>query len=397
MTRRLHARLLPLYLAAFFQAFNLWYAIEKMFMRQIGFDDAAIALAVALFTAVTLLVETPSGILADRWSRRGVLIIASLAMIICSTLAGFSDSVPMYLLAISFIGVYYALFSGTYEAVIYDTLIDKTGSGAGFEKYYGRLQIVSSIALISGSSLSGLLSRLFSLEAVYFMTVPFMVISIILLLCFNEPTLHKKQTVVPIRHQIRDTFKSLTTSRHIRLVALSIMLLTLTSSLIFEFNQLWYLALALPVAAFGAAGALVQACLGIGGFLAGILPKRRIIYLVVGALMLTSAGALTTPTPAVVIPALVILQSLVIMLTIIMARSLHESVPSTNRAGVTSAISTATKLLFIPAALLFGFISEKESVFTSSWLVMGLVAILGLVGWKIFARMSSGSQITAQN
>lgn len=60
MNRKLWIRLTPLYIAAFLQAFNLWYAIEKIFMRSIGFDDVAIGIAAALSTAVIILLEALS-------------------------------------------------------------------------------------------------------------------------------------------------------------------------------------------------------------------------------------------------------------------------------------------------------------------------------------------------
>jgi hypothetical protein len=43
----LHKRFVPLYIAAFFQSFVLWYSIEKLFMRTIGFNNAGIGIIVA--------------------------------------------------------------------------------------------------------------------------------------------------------------------------------------------------------------------------------------------------------------------------------------------------------------------------------------------------------------
>lgn len=384
MKRRLSFRLAPLYLAAFLQAFNLWYAIEKMFMRGIGFDDAAIALAVALFTVVTLLVEAPSGILADRWSRKGVLIIASVAMIFCSVIAGLSETTWMYMMALVFIGVYYAMYSGAYEAVVYDTLVEESGSGKGFEKYYGRLQALSSLALVSGSLLSGLISHFYGLQAVYFLTVPFMVLSIIVLVLFKEPHIHKAAITVPVHRQLHDTYKALTKTAKVRWCMLGLILLTISSGLIFEFNQLWYLALGMAVVFYAATGALVQACLGIGGLLAGYLRQTPVVTLLCSTLIIFCATLLTVSVTFVVIIGLVVLQSLLVALTILVARQLHDAIPSNNRAGVVSAISTISKLCFIPAALLFGLISRQQSVFESAWILVVLALLLTPVLVKIF-------------
>lgn len=376
MNRRLSARLAPLYIAAFLQAFNLWYAIEKVFMRGVGFDDAAIALAVALFTVVTLLVETPSGILADRWSRKGVLILASCALIVCTIAGGLSDSVPLYTTALLFIGVYFALYSGTYEAIVYDTLVEENASGTGFEKYYGRLQVYSSIALVSGSLLSGVISHFYGLQTVYFLTVPFTLLSIVFLFKFREPQLHKTRVFVPVRQQVSATFKALASTGKVRWLVLSLVILTVSTSLIFEFNQLWYLALALPIVAVAFSNALVQSCIGIGGLLASKLRRTPLMIGLVGCILVASALLLTIPSSIIIVSGLVVLQSILIALTIVVAKRLHDTVASTNRAGVVSAISTVSKLSFIPLALIFGVISRELNVFHSAWIIVALILLL---------------------
>ena len=71
----LRRRLAPLYAAVFLQGLVLWVPIEKLFMTSIGFDAAGVGLMAAVYAAVVPFFELPSGILADRWSRRGVLIL----------------------------------------------------------------------------------------------------------------------------------------------------------------------------------------------------------------------------------------------------------------------------------------------------------------------------------
>src|SRR6266567_5901515 len=72
-------RLLPLFIAAFSQGLVLWAPIEKVFLRSLGFDQAALGLMAACYASLIPLRDLFSGILADRWSRKGVLILASVA------------------------------------------------------------------------------------------------------------------------------------------------------------------------------------------------------------------------------------------------------------------------------------------------------------------------------
>ena len=108
----LQRRLMPLYLAVFLQGFLLWVPVEKLFMSEIGFDPASVGLMAAAYAAVVPIIEIPSGILADRWSRRGVLIISSIALGLCALIGGLSNNVATYIVSALILGVYFAMYSG---------------------------------------------------------------------------------------------------------------------------------------------------------------------------------------------------------------------------------------------------------------------------------------------
>ena len=77
---RVRKRLRPLFVAGFFLGISFWAPVEKLFLSHIGFTAATIGLLAATYAVVVPFLEIPSGILADRWSRRGVLMIADLAL-----------------------------------------------------------------------------------------------------------------------------------------------------------------------------------------------------------------------------------------------------------------------------------------------------------------------------
>jgi MFS family permease len=70
----------------------------------------------AIYAVVVPTLEVPSGVLADRWSRRGVLILASGAAIVSVVIGGLSQSVAVYMIAAAFLGVFFALQSGTFDS-----------------------------------------------------------------------------------------------------------------------------------------------------------------------------------------------------------------------------------------------------------------------------------------
>jgi hypothetical protein len=86
--RTVGRRLLPLQAGIALQNFMLWVAVEKLFMSEIGFTAVSIGVMAAAYAVVVPLLEVPSGILADRWSRNGLLVLASVALAASSLLGG---------------------------------------------------------------------------------------------------------------------------------------------------------------------------------------------------------------------------------------------------------------------------------------------------------------------
>ena len=74
--RTLARRLVPLQVAMAMQGLILWVPVEKLFMSEIGFTPASVGVMAAAYAAVVPLLEVPSGILADRWSRNRIMVLS---------------------------------------------------------------------------------------------------------------------------------------------------------------------------------------------------------------------------------------------------------------------------------------------------------------------------------
>ena len=56
-------------------------------------------------------------------------------------MGGLSTNVATYVVAAMILGVYFALNSGTVDSIVYDTVLEETGSSALYEKWIGRVRI----------------------------------------------------------------------------------------------------------------------------------------------------------------------------------------------------------------------------------------------------------------
>lgn len=391
-TTRISKRLMPLYAGAFFQGFIFWYSIEKIFMKSIGFDDASIGLMIAFYSTVMLLAEIPSGILADRWSRKGVLILASLALGLSAVIGGLSTNVVTFMISTGFWGVFFALYSGTYDSIVYDTVYEETSSSGHFERFLGRIKAIDSTALVVSSIIGGLIANFLGLRYAFFLTIPFIGFSVLAILKFKEPKLHKLDVATPMIQHIKDTFSAVLKKGSLRPILLVLITVTASTYLILEFSQLWYIALLVPVVLFGPINALLLSTLGLAGLLVTKINFTRslVLFMFLGAMLTTAIGLVFSRNTMVTVFCIVLLTFCLISLNIVFTKLLHDSLSSRIRAGAASAVSTMSRIVVIPISIIFGYVSNRTSIFDASWLIVGLVIIAVILVIKTHTKKSFG-------
>jgi MFS family permease len=379
--RTLARRLRPLQIGVALQGLILWVPIEKLFMTQIGFDAAAVGAMAAAYAAVVPLLEVPSGILADRWSRRWVMILGCVALMASSLIGGLSHSVISYVIGAMVLGAYFAFSSGTVDSVVYDAVVEETGSNELYEKWIGRIRAVESAAFVVSALAGGLLAQYTSTRLTYFVTVPLVGLAIIGFLRFDEPRLHEAAERLTLRSHIALTFRTMITQRTVLRVLLLAAIAGLLSSAVFEFGPLWLVALAAPAVLYGPYWAALVSTLGIGGLLISKLRlERRLMVTVLIILSLTSALLLAwTRSLVIVVAAQVVLGLILAILGIHASQLLHDAVPSSIRAGVSSGAGTMTWLLFLPFSLMFGWVAQQSGVNRSGYLLAGTVVVLAVL------------------
>jgi MFS family permease len=375
------ARLRPLYVAVSLWNVSLWVPIEKLFETEIGFDAASIGVLAAVYAAVVPVLEVPSGVLADRWSRRGVLTLAVVSLALSALIGGLSSNVATYTVSALFLGVFFALQSGTIESMVYDTLLEENGSSDAFERTIGHVRVMESVALVSSALVGGAIAEIAPLRLTYFLTVPFLAGAIAALLAFREPRLHQASESEPLRQQIITTYRTIIGRGRLRPIVTLAVLTALLMQAMLEFGPVWLVALAAPAFVYGPHWAGLMTALGLGGLLGGRLGFSRLAPVAsVGVAMVGCCLVLTLVRVTVaVIAAQVALTLLVVAVSIPITRRLHDAVPSGIRAGVASGVGTLTWLTFLPFAVVFGLVSNRAGVDTAGWSLVVIAAVTALL------------------
>lgn len=123
-----------LYLNTFFEAFELAGASWVALLALRGFSLTDIGILEAIFHAVSLCGEIPSGVIADVLGRKNTMIASRIMCIVSEILMVVSNSFATIAVAIGMCALSYNLASGTREALAYDSL-KLLGREDFYEKY----------------------------------------------------------------------------------------------------------------------------------------------------------------------------------------------------------------------------------------------------------------------
>ncbi len=124
-----------------------FYAI--MFTERGGLTTPQISFLFGLWTLVALLSEVPTGVLADRFSRRTILALGEVLQAMAFITWIFLPNFWGYGLGFTLWGIGYAMGSGSFEAYLYDEL-----KGRGEEKQFSRIYGQAESMLFAGAALA---------------------------------------------------------------------------------------------------------------------------------------------------------------------------------------------------------------------------------------------------
>src|SRR6187551_2065336 len=147
-------------------AASLIWGINTIFLLDAGLTNFEAFAANAFFTAGMVLFEVPTGIVADTVGRRASYLLGTVTLTASTFLYVFLWQIeaPLWEWAIAsmLLGLGFTFFSGAVEAWLVDALT-ATGFSGQMEAVFGRGQIVSGAAMLTGSVAGGFIARQTSL------------------------------------------------------------------------------------------------------------------------------------------------------------------------------------------------------------------------------------------
>src|SRR5438067_3163208 len=150
--------LVRVYAFKFFDAFILILPLYVVMFADAGLTPIQISLCLIAWSAVGFVLQVPSGVIADRYSRRRILAVAQLgrgagfaAWLVYPHFWGFLSGLVLW-------GAKSAFTSGTFEALLYDELKVK-GATATYTRVFGRTRAVQAIGVLLAALGSAAVAR----------------------------------------------------------------------------------------------------------------------------------------------------------------------------------------------------------------------------------------------
>lgn len=364
----LKKQLACIYTSDFFSGLRITDAVWVALLAARGFSLWEIGLAESVYHIVSLFCEVPSGMAADLLGRRKTLLSGGVLTVTCNLLMAFAPNLFTICLAMGLNALAMTMFSGTFTALVYDSL--KT---EGREDEYIQVSANSSqISMLANAigSLASLLKRFLGFAGFYLLSAAFEGVSTAALALMEEPIVTESQAsrekhplhALPeqFRQLVRDSLHVLHTCPMAGKLIASSALISVPSYLTKMFLQQRLVELGWPTE-------LLFLPLLLGGLacVAGTEVGRRMrcrsmrrlysacaLLCGVGTLLVGAAPAWGG------ILGMMLVQGVLEVYLLHESQKLNDAIPSDQRATLISVDGMAYSLLMIPASPLVGAVGD---------------------------------------
>ncbi len=157
------------------------WGINTLFLLDAGLTNTQAFAANAFFTAGQVVFEVPTGVVADMWGRRTSYLLGTVTLLGSTLLYLLMWQIegPFWGWAVSsaVIGLGFTFFSGAVEAWLVDAL-DAAEFTGNLESVFGRGQIVTGVAMLSGSVAGGVVAQATNLGVPYALRAALLVVTL---------------------------------------------------------------------------------------------------------------------------------------------------------------------------------------------------------------------------
>jgi len=214
---------------------GLWFPLPVyvLYILDVGMNMTELGILMGLAAVFQFLLDIPSSILADKYSRKSVLVIAGVAYLLCDVAFLYANSFIFFIPAFVFWGITTALMSGIVSAFTYDTMLS-----LGRERKYETIQARIMRGLFFGraiASLGGVFIYSSYPKAVFIFAIIVNLIMIATILTLQEPP--REKSISKSLRQVKEGFSFLLSNSRIWSIVIFFSLMVATCDTAFSYYQ----------------------------------------------------------------------------------------------------------------------------------------------------------------
>jgi len=283
MTKEKNQNILSFYFYYFTTHLLPIYAVYILIVNDTLQSEVLTSVLIALWAFVAVVLEIPSGVLADYWNKKNVIIIGQIAKLLGCIIWMFSSSFLLYAMGFVLWGISESFCSGAIEALLYEEL-EHNDNVDQYQKISGRCRFLMTSGIVLGF-ISGSILKEINYPCIYYGSI--FIATLTVLFTFFIPHYQnkdKKQIETSFYNTFFDAIKQICGKRLLlRILLYSIVYLSIIGS-IEEFIQLWLTELNIKGFLFGGLLVIIMLSQMAGTWLCSVLiiKKRMELFLYAG-------------------------------------------------------------------------------------------------------------------
>ncbi len=364
----MHRNIPRLYAYAVFVSLSFCFVpIFMIFMKSRGLSYSEIGLVLSAYYAFFLILELPTGMLADRIGRVTTLRLGMIAKMFALAVSLMSYSMWMFLFAEFLFSVSRSMESGADSAFLYDNLVFAQRS----EEYMhieGKMQSLGLFAHLGSATIAAVFA-IISLDATYLIAMLMATIGFATTLRLKETPKKPRKSQKPVsqRQHLNKAWKVIKTNRTIQWTILySTLIFILLRASILIFIQPFLIEMSYPDWSFGVIDGFVTTSAAVLSWYSHAVVKKwgeRLVIMVLPSIM--TIGFLImgiTLSPWSLIAYVICLASWGLYIPVT-RKMLNEEIPSSDlRATLLSVESFFSRGVFSLFPVTFGIIIENQGL-----------------------------------
>jgi MFS family permease len=342
-----------------------------------GISFTEVMILQAVFYISIVLLEIPTGAVADFLGRKTSLALAAFFGIVAPIVYAWTPNFYMFIIGEILWALGDTLASGANEALMYDSL-KKLGRSSDSKKYFSRFNTYMMAAIMVSALIGSVIAKYLGLRyTMLLMAVPF-VAAFIIALTLKEVKAEKRVERRGYIDTLMEGVKYFKGHRIIRILTFDRVSVASLVFFIIWSNQLLLKEMGVPILYFGVVFSLMAAAqipfIGNLEFLEKIFGSKK-RYLFISA-MVSAVGflllAFVRNAPAAII-IIIVMSGCGLSRTVLFQNYTNKYIESQNRATVISAVSMMDRLIKAAIYPLLGWLAEYS--LSSAFIIVGIAII----------------------